>query len=93
MKHILIIDDDKINLDCARMTLGKQYKISATISGQQALQFLAANIPDLILLDLNMPFMDGIEVMNRIKADSRTSDIPVVFLSAEKDAVTEARCL
>ena len=93
MKHILIIDDDRINLDCARMSLSRQYKITATISGRQALQFLASNSPDLILLDLNMPFMDGYEVMNRIKADPRIADIPVVFLSAEKDAVTEARCL
>lgn len=93
MKHILIIDDDRINLDCARMSLSRQYKITATISGRQALQFLAANSPDLILLDLNMPFMDGYEVMKHIKADPRIADIPVVFLSAEKDAVTEARCL
>lgn len=93
MKHILIIDDDKINLDCARMSLSRQYKITGTISGRQALQYLAGNIPDLILLDLNMPFMDGYEVMKRIKADPRIADIPVVFLSAEKDAVTEGRCL
>ncbi len=93
MKHILIIDDDRINLDCARMSLSRQYKITATISGGQALQFLAANMPDLILLDINMPFMDGYEVMNRLKADPRTAEIPVVFLTAEKDAVTEGRCL
>lgn len=93
MKHILIIDDDKINLDCARMSLSKQYKLTASISGRQALQYLDNNIPDLILLDLNMPFMDGYDVMKNIKADPRIADIPVVFLSAEKDAVTESRCL
>ena len=93
MKHILIIDDDRINLDCARKSLTRQYKITATISGRQALQFLETNSPDLILLDLNMPFMDGYEVMGEIKANPRIADIPVVFLSAEKDAVTEARCL
>ncbi|MBR1472444.1 MAG: diguanylate cyclase [Lachnospiraceae bacterium] len=93
MKHILIVDDDRVNLDCARATLGGQYKITAVISGGQAMQFLAANLPDLILLDINMPFMDGYEVMNRLKADERTSSIPVVFLTAEKDEVTESRCL
>ena len=92
MKHILIVDDDKVNMECARLVLGTQYKLSSCASGLQAMQFLAESIPDLILLDINMPFMDGFEVIRRLQADERTSSIPLVILTAEKDPEIERKC-
>ncbi|MCR4640787.1 MAG: diguanylate cyclase [Lachnospiraceae bacterium] len=92
MKHILIVDDDKVNMECARLVLGTQYKLSSCASGLQAMQFLATSIPDLILLDINMPFMDGFELIRRIQADERTKNVPLVILTAEKDPEIERKC-
>ena len=93
LKHVLIVDDDNINLTCARTVLKGYCKVTPTISGNQALHFLENNTPDLILLDMNMPFMDGFEVMRRIRENPRIKDIPIIFLSANANAVTEAECL
>ena len=93
LKHVLIVDDDNINLTCARTVLKGLCKVTPTISGSQALHFLENNTPDLILLDINMPFMDGFEVMRRIRENPRIKDIPIIFLSANANAVTEAECL
>ena len=52
MKHILIVDDDRINIDCAKIALGSLYKLSTCSSGPNAMKFLETTIPDLILLDI-----------------------------------------
>ncbi len=93
MKHLLIVDDDKTNLTIARNALSDIYKITAVLSGEQALKFLGANVPDLILLDINMPEMDGYEVMERIRKEERLQYVPVIFLTADSEASTECRCL
>jgi len=93
MKHVLIVDDDNINLTCARTVLKGFCKVTPTISGTQALHFLENNTPDLILLDIQMPFMDGFEVMRHIRENPKTAQIPVIFLSANANAVTESDCL
>lgn len=93
MFHILIIDDDKINLSAAKKALSEKYKITAVTSGAQALQFLQNNTCDLILLDINMPEMDGFEVMSKIRDDLDRSDIPIIFLTSDNDPQTESRCL
>lgn len=93
MKNILVVDDDKTNLISAKAALSDIYKITAVISGEQALAYIQKNTPDLILLDINMPDMDGFEVLDRIKGMDQKSDIPVVFLTADNDADTENRCL
>lgn len=93
MKHILIVDDNKANLAAARSVLCDTYKITAVTMGAQALKFLENNSCDLILLDINMPEMDGFEVMRRIKANEVCSHIPIIFLTADDDAETENRCL
>ncbi|WP_044974480.1 diguanylate cyclase [Ruminococcus sp. HUN007] len=93
MKHLLIVDDDKTNLTMARNALSDVYRITAVLSGDQALRFLASNIPDLILLDINMPDMDGYEVMTAIRKDDRLQYVPVIFLTADSEAETECRCL
>lgn len=93
MKHILIVDDNKMNLVSAKNALAEDYKVTAVTSGAQALKFLENNQPDLILLDINMPEMDGFEVMNKISAREEWSNIPIVFLTADTESETESRCL
>ncbi len=93
MKHILIVDDNKANLTAAKAALSELYKTTAVISGAQTFKFLEKNIPDLILLDINMPEMDGFEVLEKIKESEEWANIPVIFLTADNDAETESRCL
>ena len=85
---VLAVDDVPDNLDILVATLGDQYSIKVASSGERALKILAAGkLPDLILLDVMMPEMDGFEVCRRIKADPTTRDIPVIFLTAMNEAV------
>lgn len=93
MYHLLIVDDDKINLTVARNALSGTYKVTAVTSGEQALKFLQNNLCDLILLDINMPDMDGFEVMARIRENPANADIPIIFLTADNDPQVESRCL
>ena len=93
MEHILVVDDNKTNLASARMVLNDMYKVTAVTMGVQALKFLEKNTCDLILLDINMPEMDGFEVLEQIKANPEWMEIPVIFLTADNDAETESRCL
>lgn len=93
MKHILIVDDNKTNLASARSVLSGVYRVTAVTMGAQALKFLESNSCDLILLDINMPEMDGFEVMKKIGENEACKDIPIIFLTADNDAETESRCL
>jgi putative two-component system response regulator len=93
MKHILAVDDVPSNLKFAEQLLGGRYKLTLAISGAQALKFLNKVYPDLILLDLNMPEMDGCETIARIKEQPRLAGIPVIFLTSEHDAAMEVKCL
>ena len=93
MEHvILVVDDDKNNLLLAQKIFGKKYRIAAAVSGIAAFKYLEKNKPDLILLDINMPGMDGFEVMEKLKGDDLYKQIPVVFLTADDDSETETRC-
>ncbi len=93
MKHILVVDDDKVNLISAKKLLGDTYKVTAVTMGTQALKFLQHESVDLVLLDKNMPEMDGIEVIKELKKNEQTKNIPVVFLTSEVDSLTETACL
>lgn len=93
MKHILVVDDNKTNLAVVKNELSKKYQVTPVISGIQALKFLEKVQPDLILLDLIMPEMDGRETMRRIKENARWSRIPIIFLTADNTPETEAQCL
>lgn len=93
MKHILMVDDVKTNLKCAAEVLKDTYEVTTARSGEQALFLLKEKIPDLILLDINMPDMDGYEVMERLKQDDELKDIPVVFLTAGTDRESEIKGL
>ncbi len=93
MKHILIIDDNKSNLVAARTALSDIYKTTAVTSGAQALKFLENNKPDLVLLDINMPEMDGFQVMEAMRSIPNGIDLPIIFLTADNDSFTESKCL
>ena len=90
--EILIVDDisDNLNLLCQTLE-SKGYNIIAAPSGEIALQIVARTHPDLILLDIMMPGMDGFETCRRLKVDKRLSDIPVIFITAkdETESVVE----
>ena len=87
--EILVIDDDNINLRMAEKILEKFFHVTCLQSGKEALSLLANQSVDLILLDIHMPEMDGFAVLNELKANPATKDIPVIFLSADTDTDTE----
>ncbi len=93
MKRILIVDDDVTSLKSAQTLLEDTYEVIAVNSGGRALKFFNSNTCDIILLDINMPDMDGFEVLKKIRADEKNADIPVIFLTAVSDPQTESRCL
>lgn len=91
-RHIVLIVDDVIeNLDVLGRILSEEYRVKVARNGQEALAVANSEwMPDLILLDVMMPGIDGYEVCKRLKEDRRTKDIPVVFLTALSDAANEA---
>lgn len=93
MKQILMIDDVATNLICAAEVLRQSYDVSTAKSGRQALLMLNEMNPDLIMLDVNMPQMDGYEVFAKLKENPEWANIPVVFLTAESDMAKEVKCL
>jgi len=88
-QSILVVDDNAVNLKALQEILGNIYKVYLAPSGEWALTFLERAIPDLILLDIEMPGMSGLDVINRLKQDPRWLDIPVIFLTALEDRLKE----
>ena len=93
MKTILMVDDVSTNLICAVEVLKNHYQVSTARSGRQALLMLNEMTPDLIMLDINMPQMDGFEVLEKLKESPEWADIPVIILTAENDMAQEIKCL
>ena len=87
---ILAVDDAPENLDVVKSILVPDYVVRAAINGPVALKIAAKQQPDLILLDIMMPGMDGFEVCRKLKNDKTTAHIPVIFLSAELEISNEA---
>jgi CheY-like chemotaxis protein len=89
--NILVVDDIVDNIDVVKGILSSEYKLRAATNGERALRIAHSdNPPDLILLDIMMPGIDGLEVCRQLKADEKTSDISIIFLSAlgeDKDVV------
>lgn len=84
--EILVVDDTPANLEVIIDTLSSaQYNVSAVTSGKRALKQLQRNVPSLILLDIQMPEMDGFETCQRIKANPNTANIPIIFITATSD--------
>src|SRR5262249_7620914 len=89
--RVLIVDDIKANVDVLVHALGDDYKLSVALNGESALRSAEKNPPDLVLLDIMMPGMDGYEVCRRLRASPRTREVPIMFLSALEDVVNKAR--
>lgn len=89
---ILLVDDDPNILKHAQSILGTEYKIAAASSGAQALVFVQRFVPDLILLDIVMPQMNGFETLDKIHTVDSCKKVPVIFLTGDTDAATEAKC-
>jgi DNA-binding NarL/FixJ family response regulator len=92
--RILVIDDDEDFLEMTESFLEEHYETALAVSGSQALELLAAGLsPDLILLDLSMPGMDGYETLRKMNALDNTAGVPVVFLTGINETAAELRGL
>ena len=92
-KRILAVDDEPANLQVLRQILNAEYQLVFANSGEKALQAVTTHRPDLILLDIMMPGMNGYQVCEKLKSDPLTSDIPVIFVTAMSDVGDEVRGL
>ena len=82
LARILIVDDVPENIQVLASILAKEsFQISAAMSGQQALEMMKRSLPDLVLLDVSMPGMDGFETCRGMKASSSIAEVPVIFLT------------
>ncbi|AFZ15109.1 response regulator receiver modulated diguanylate cyclase/phosphodiesterase with PAS/PAC sensor(s) [Crinalium epipsammum PCC 9333] len=91
-RKILIVDDTPDNLRLLDKTLTNQgYEVQCAINGELALIGAGAEVPDLILLDIKMPGLDGYQVCQRLKAQAQTCEIPVIFLSALDEAIDKVK--
>jgi phosphoserine phosphatase RsbU/P len=89
--RVLIVDDVKANVDMLVEALRGDYKLSVALGGEAALRAVEKSPPDLLLLDIMMPDVDGYEVCRRLRADPATREIPVMFLSSLEDVQDKAR--
>lgn len=92
-KHVLVVDDVPTNLRYIGEVLKDEYTVSLAKSGNQALKLMEKITPDVILLDVKMPEMDGYETLSCIKAKEGYSDIPVIFLTADTESTSETKGL
>ncbi len=91
MKTIFVVDDSDTNLTMAESALEDQYRVMTMPSAASMFSFLEKVIPDLILLDIEMPEMDGFEALAKLKTKDNYSEIPIMFLTGRTDADVEAR--
>jgi len=90
---ILIVDDFQLNIDILAATLSDEYHILEATSGEKAIDVLQHSDPDLVLLDLDMPGIDGFGVLEFIKSQPRLTNVPVIFVTGEHDTEQEAKGL
>jgi sigma-B regulation protein RsbU (phosphoserine phosphatase) len=88
--RVLVVDDVRANVDVLVETLRGEHRLSVALDGESALRSVAANPPDLVLLDILMPGIDGYEVCRRLRASPASRDVPVMFLSSLEDAQDKA---
>ena len=88
---VLIVDDEPLNIDAMRRILERDYRLVVARSGADALAAAVKHVPSLVLLDIQMPDMDGYAVCRGLKADPRTAHIPVIFVTSLSDQWDEAR--
>ena len=91
--RLLVVDDQRVNIQALFQAFQADHKVQMATSGEQALALCRSQPPDLVLLDVVMPGMDGFEVCRRLKADDATKDIPVIFVTGHNDEEAETRGL
>jgi len=90
---LLLVDDTATNIDILLDALGEDYAVRVATDGEAALNSVKKFLPDLILLDIMMPGIDGYEVCRRLKEDDATQEIPIIFLTSLSEDADEARGL
>src|SRR5579875_1744058 len=96
MATILLVEDHPMNRKLVRDILLFQFDVEEAVSAEAAQEYLRTHRPDLILLDIQLPGMDGLSLMQRLKAEPATADIPIIILSAlprDRDRVRQAGCV
>lgn len=94
MPRILLVEDNEMNRDMlSRRLQRKGYSVLIAVDGEQGLAMTLSEIPDLILMDISLPFIDGCEVTRRLKANPRTKDIPIIALTAHALLTDRERAL
>jgi CheY-like chemotaxis protein len=98
MAKILVVEDNELNIDMLERRLKKRgYEVVVAVNGADACEKAQSELPDLILMDLSLPVIDGWEATRLIKADTKTSSIPVIALTAsamsgDREKALEAGC-
>ena len=98
MTRILLVEDNEMNRDMlSRRLMKKKYDVTIAVDGKEGVDMAMANHPDIILLDMSLPVMDGWEAARILKADSSTKDIPIIALTAhamagDREKALEAGC-
>ncbi len=87
-KTVMVVDDTETNIDILVELLGDDYEIMVAMNGKECLEAVRIQTPDIFLLDVMMPGMDGYELCRKLKSYKRTKDIPVIFVTA-KDAIDD----
>jgi diguanylate cyclase (GGDEF)-like protein len=90
--RILIVDDEPINIHVLSNALNDTYNLFAVTSGREALAFCMTHAPDLVLMDMDMPDINGVEACKTLKEKSETHDIPIVFVTGHGDSDAEDKC-
>ena len=85
---IMVVDDNTVNLATVEQELSDRYDIIPMLTGRRAIKYLYRETCDMILLDVQMPIMDGIETLREIRTQENGVDVPVIFLTAKRDAQT-----
>jgi diguanylate cyclase (GGDEF)-like protein len=91
--RLLVADDEPDAREALAQVLEADYDVVVASDGQQALDLARAEHPDIVLLDINMPRMDGFQALDRLRSDPATAEIPVIFVSARSDDVVKVRSL
>lgn len=98
MPKILIVEDNEDNRDMlSRRLMRREYEVAIAVDGQQAVEMAASEAPDLILMDMSLPIVDGWEATRRVRAQESTANIPIIALTAhamsgDREKALEAGC-
>lgn len=85
-QHVLVVDDEEDLLELIRYNLSKEgYRVDCVATGEEALEHARRDLPDIMILDLLLPSVDGLEVCRRLKSDDRTKHIPILMLTAKSE--------